>query len=360
MKDLKKLVPIIFTTLFFLSCSGDFEGYGDDSPEISAEVKSLNLSFTEGTITVNQEVIFQVLSDLNNDITSLCKIFVNDIEISGNKFIPDKVGEYSVYVTYNTLKSEIKKFTVITSTSSEVKDFKINVLIEDITGAWCKHCPRVSYKLEQLKKQTEQVVVVAAHYGDALQFAKVSEMSNLFGLTGYPWAQVNRTNRWNESASAITSLLNDKAKAGVAIESSVSGNTLSVNFKAKFAEDFSDLKYVVFLLEDDIKLDQRQWEGGDYGYGRGTDRDGDGRIWLVNFNHTDVLRHSFTSSPLGESIPSSSSKKGSTFEKSLSFEIPSTYNKDKLKLVGIVVKKDNKVINSRLSELNKTQSFEEL
>ena len=185
-------------------------------------------------------------------------------------------------------------------------------------------------------------------------------MSNLFGLTGYPWAQVNRTNRWNESASAITSLLNDKAKAGVAIESSVSGNTLSVNFKAKFAEDFSDLKYVVFLLEDDIKLDQRQWEGGDYGYGRGTDRDGDGRIWLVNFNHTDVLRHSFTSSPLGESIPSSSSKKGSTFEKSLSFEIPSTYNKDKLKLVGIVVKKDNKVINSRLSELNKTQSFEEL
>ena len=245
MKDLKKLVPIIFTTLFFLSCSGDFEGYGDDSPEISAEVKSLNLSFTEGTITVNQEVIFQVLSDLNNDITSLCKIFVNDIEISGNKFIPDKVGEYSVYVTYNTLKSEIKKFTVITSTSSEVKDFKINILIEDITGAWCKHCPRVSYKLEQLKKQTDQVVVVAAHYGDALQFAKVSEMSNLFGLTGYPWAQVNRTNRWNESASAITSLLNDKAKAGVAIESSVSGNTLSVNFKAKFAEDFSDLKYLI-------------------------------------------------------------------------------------------------------------------
>ena len=43
-----------------------------------------------------------------------------------------------------------------------------------------------------------------------------------------------------------------------------------------------------------------------------------------------------------------------------SFEIPSTYNKDKLKLVGIVVKKDNKVINSRLSELSKTQSFEEL
>ena len=86
-------------------------------------------------------------------ISSLCKIFVNDIEISGNKFIPDKVGEYSVYVTYNTLKSEIKKFTVITSTSSEVKDFKINVLIEDITGAWCKHCPRVSYKLEQLKNK---------------------------------------------------------------------------------------------------------------------------------------------------------------------------------------------------------------
>ena len=81
MKDLKKLIPIIFTSLFFLSCSGDFEGYGDDTPDVAAEVKSLTLSFTQGTITVNQEVVFQVLSDLNKDITSFCKIFINDVEI---------------------------------------------------------------------------------------------------------------------------------------------------------------------------------------------------------------------------------------------------------------------------------------
>ena len=233
-------------------------------------------------------------------------------------------------------------------------------MIEDVTGAWCQHCPRVSYRLEQLKKQTSQLVVVAAHYGDALQYSKVSEMSNLFGLKGYPWAQLNRTERWNEQSSSVTSLVDNKAKTGVALESSLSEQTLTVKFKAKFSEDFSDLKYVVFLLEDDIKLDQSQWAGGDYGYGRGTDRDGDGRMWLVNFNHTDVLRYAFTSGPLGEVISSSSTKKGSTFEKSFTYEVPTSFKKEKLKLVGIVVKNDNKVLNVRLSEIGKNQVFEEL
>ena len=354
-KFLISLIPI-----FFIACSGDFESYGDDLPDVQAEVKSLNLSFNDGTITVNQEITFQVLSDQNKDLTSSCKIFVDDIEISANKFTPDKVGEYSVYATYNALKSDTKKITVTSSSSSEVKDFKQNILIEDVTGAWCQHCPRVSYRLEQLKKQTSQLVVVAAHYGDALQYSKVSEMSNLFGLKGYPWAQLNRTERWNEQSSSVTSLVDNKAKTGVALESSLSEQTLTVKFKAKFSEDFSDLKYVVFLLEDDIKLDQSQWAGGDYGYGRGTDRDGDGRMWLVNFNHTDVLRYAFTSGPLGEVISSSSTKKGSTFEKSFTYEVPTSFKKEKLKLVGIVVKNDNKVLNVRLSEIGKNQVFEEL
>ena len=359
MKVFQNLI-LLLIPVFFISCSGDFESYGDDSPEVQAEIKSLKISFTDGTISVNQEITFQVLSDQNKDITTLCKIFVDDIEISGNKFTPDKVGEYSVYATYKTLKSDTKKMTVTSSSSSETKDFKQNVLIEDVTGAWCQHCPRVSYRLEQLKKQTSQLVVVAAHYGDALQYSKVSELSNLFGLKGYPWAQLNRTQRWNEQSGSVTALVDNKAKAGVALESTLSEKTLTLKFKSKFAEDFSDLKYVVFLLEDDIKLDQSQWAGGDYGYGRGTDRDGDGRMWLINFNHTDVLRHAFTSGPLGDAIPLSSTKKGSTFEKSFTYEVPTSFNKEKLKLVGIVVKKDNKVINVRLSEIGKTQAFEEL
>ena len=53
-------------------------------------------------------------------------------------------------------------------------------------------------------------------------------------------------------------------------------------------------------------------------------------------------------------------KSVSTFEKSFTYEVPTSFKKEKLKLVGIVVKNDNKVLNVRLSEIGKNQVFEEL
>ena len=68
-------LTLLLIPIFFISCSGDFESYGDDSPEVQAEIKTLEISFTDGIIAINQEITFQVMSDQNTDITTLCKIF---------------------------------------------------------------------------------------------------------------------------------------------------------------------------------------------------------------------------------------------------------------------------------------------
>lgn len=346
MKSFFKLLLFVSIPFLLISCEADYEGVGDDTPDPLPEVKSLKLSVSEASVAVGEEITFQVLSDQNNILTSSCKFFIDGTEISGNKFKPGEPGEYSVYATYKELTSNTEKFV---ATATELKNFKHNVLIEDFTGAWCGYCPRITYKLEQLKKSTSQITVVAAHYGDALQYSKISEMTNAFGVNSYPHARLNRTAKWNESDAAVTSLFSTQAKVGVAMESSISGSTLTVKFRAKFSETKTSMLYGLYLLEDDLILDQRNY--GDFGYGSADP--------LADFKHEDVLRYAFTS-PLGDSLSDESSKAGSVFEKTFTYEIPASYNKEKLKLVGFVTDQSKKSLNSRISDIGLTQTFEEL
>ena len=344
-----KLLFSFFAAFFIFSCT--YEGVGDDnnagngggSPD---DVKSIKLTISSENVEVNSELTFTVLSDKNDLLTSSCKFFVNGTEISGNKFKPGEPGDYTVYATYKALTSSTKTFS---ASAQPVKNFKTNVLIEDFTGAWCGYCTRVAYKLQELKKKTSQIVVVAAHYGDALQYSKISEMTNAFGVSSYPHARLNRTAKWNESESAVTSLYANSSKVGVLIESSIDGRTLTLKVKAKFSETYTDLKLGVFLLENDLLLDQANY--GDFGYGSDNP--------IVNFEHDDVLRVALTS-PLGDNISSESTKVGSVFEKSFTYEIPNSYDKDKMDIVAFITDKDKMSLNARHSEIGKTQEFEEL
>jgi hypothetical protein len=282
-------------------------------------------------------------------LTSSCKFFVNGNEISGNTFKPGEPGEYTVYATYKSLKSNTKTFSASTE---PIKNFTSNVLVEDFTGAWCGWCPRVTYKLTELKKTMKtQLIIVAAHYGDAFQYSKISEMTNAFGVSGYPHARINRSVKWNEGegVDAISSVVSTTSKLGVLIESSISENNLSIKVKAKFSQTYTDLKLGLFLLENDLILDQRNF--ADLGYGSADP--------LVDFEHDDVLRVALTS-PLGDNIASDATKSGSIFEKTFTYEIPDSYKKDKMHIVAFITDKNRKSLNARESAIGVTQEFEEL
>ena len=448
----------LFFIFYFISCT--YEGVGDTVSKNSEpiDVKSIIITLPSGTNIINKEIIFNTMSDVNKDISSSCKFFINDKEISGFKFTPIKEGEYLLYCTYNKVKSNTIKFSVIgdknpiitiTSTTtgvtngsktndssivlkftsskstsdfvvkditviggnlnsfagsgstytaaftptgagaktiniaankfkdnegnknlasdqfnwtyeigSSTKNFKTNVIVTDITGTWCQRCPRTAYKLAENEKKTSQLITVAVHgpldFGDPFQYSKVNEYQSTFGVSGFPWALLNRKQKWDENYSAITSIADINSKVGLSIESSIEGTSLSVKVKVKFAEDLSssNLKYVVLLLEDGLIADQSNWTGGDYGYGTAS--------VLKDFVHDNVLRKALTSSWLGETITSSSTKIGNVFEKSFIYEIPSGYNKNKLEIVAMVVREDKSVINARHSDIGKTQSFEEM
>ena len=292
-------------------------------------------------------------------------------------FTPDGAGDKTIDIAADTFtdssgnKNDASTQFNWTYVVATPKTFKTNVLVEDITGAWCGYCPRVAWKLKELQKITTQLIVVAAHYGNAsigrpdpFHYDKVSELKTAFGVSGYPWAILNRkgtgaAGRWGETDAEITSIAANPSKAGVAIESSISDRDLTVKIKAKFSEDFTGLKYVIYILENGLIQTQRTY--GDLGYGKGTEIPaGSDRWWLVDFVHNHTLRKALTSSPLGDAISDASSKKGSVFEKTHNYTIPAAYNKDKMEIVAFVVKSDKSVLNARHSEFGKTQSFEEL
>jgi len=333
-------------------------------------ITSTTSGVTDGSSTSDSSIDLKFTSN-----KSTSDFAVGDITISGGTlssfsgsgttysatFTPAGAGDKTIDIAANTFtdgsgnQNEASTQFNWKYVANTPKNFKTNVIVEDFTGAWCGYCPRVAYKLHELKKTlTTQLVVVAAHYGDVLQYSKITEMTTAFSVSSYPHARVNRTSKWNEQNSMITSLTGTNAKVGVALESSISGSTLTVKFKAKFSEDFSDLKFGVFILEDDLLLDQRNY--ADFGYGSDDP--------LVNFKHEDVLRHALTS-PLGDNIASSSTKKGATYEKEYTYVVPDKYgtfsvDKSKLKIVGFITDKDKKALNSRLSAIGSTQTFEEL
>ena len=121
-----------FLILFIASCEGAFEEVGEGSS--SEPVISITLSVSSESVAINSEVTFKVLSDNNDNITSSCKFFVNDIEIVGNKYTPGEEASYTVYANYNALKSNVKTFS---ASVGALKTYKTNVLMEDITGTWC-------------------------------------------------------------------------------------------------------------------------------------------------------------------------------------------------------------------------------
>ena len=347
------------------------------SSQLIMTITSTTSGVTDGSSTSDSSIDLKFTSN-----KSTSDFVVGDITVSGGTlssftgsattysatFTPDGAGDKTIDIAANTFTdssgnqnaaSTQFNWTYVVATP---KNFKTNVLVEDITGAWCGYCPRVAWKLKELQKITTQLIVVAAHYGnssigrpDPFHYDKVGELKTAFGVSGYPWAILNRkgtgaAGRWGETDGEITSIAANPSKAGVAIESSISDRDLTVKIKAKFSEDYTGLKYVIYILENGLIADQYNY--ADFGYGADNP--------LKDFVHNHTLRKALTSSPLGDAITDASSKKGSVFEKTHTYTIPAAYNKDKMEIVAFVVKSDKSVLNARYSEFGKTQSFEEL
>lgn len=188
--------------------------------------------------------------------------------------------------------------------------FKHRVLIEDFTGAWCGWCPRVSHSIENLEaSNNDDIVAVALHNGDRLRFSPYEgnlsdNLWTKFGIPsnqrGYPFAVLNRSVEWEAKSgnemnkNQVISLVKNSSPIGIKINSSLKETEGKVTVNFKFNESYSNLKYVVYIVQDGIVLSQSNYTSN---YG--------GKEKISDFIHNSVAKA--TNNILGTQITNSAS-----------------------------------------------------
>ncbi len=235
--------------------------------------------------------------------------------------------------------------------------FTRRVLIEDFTGTWCGNCTRVVQGIQNVQAQTDKAVVVAVHNGnDPFHFDGIEPLRALiypdFPDFPLPTVRLNRLTQWTfpepSNTQQVLNLITNDSGLGLAMNSSLIGSTLTLEVKTKFAEDFSDLKLVVYLLEDNLFYNQVNYISSFMG----------GVNPLINYEHDHVLRASLTNI-LGDAIEGETVS-GNTITRTFTMQVPANIaNPANMNFVAFVVGADNKTINTRAAYLNENQIFEQ-
>ncbi len=344
MKKILLLVAFI-STLILTSCSGDGES--------GSKVTSITLTSNSTEAYVNDPLTFIVKDNNNQVITSESKIYVNGTLISGDTFTPTSTGNLTVYATFNE-GSDVITSETLNFTSNNSINFNKRLLIEDFTGTWCQYCPRVAYAIDLVKAQTSDVNVVAIHRGnDPYNFTDATPLESFINLVGYPTAMLNRKTEWTypetstgsiNQALALTTGINPKL--GIAMTTTTTGSTSNIQVKVKFGKNFSNLKLVVYAVEDNLIYNQTN--STSY-YGGGNP--------LVGFEHNHVARAVLTGSILGDIITGTLAYE-TEYTRNFVYNAPSNVNPANIHFVAIILDSTNNAVNSRTVSNTETQSYE--
>ena len=349
---MKKFLSLFISLIIVSSCSSDYE--------ILDSLGAIILTADNSIKTINEEVTFTVKDNEGNDITAESVIYINGEAIEGNSFTSSTVGEFTVTAVSSGITSE--PLTIRFHDGSEI-NFNKRVLIEDYTGTWCGYCPRVAFGIEQAKEQSDNVVAVAIHRAslnpndpsyDPYTFDS-GELEDFINIPGYPKGLLNRVTQWNypepNNINQVIALTQgENPKMGLAMTSSVSDNTISLDVNVKFGKDFSnELKLVVYVLENGLIHYQHNYTT----YYDGIDP-------IPAFEHNHVLRECLT--PLmGENIPGNEASILNVYTKSFNIAVPATIeNANNIEFVAFVTDAAGNTLNVRSAHPNEEQDFEEL
>tara|TARA_X000000368_G_scaffold408169_1_gene388494 strand:- start:940 stop:1974 length:1035 start_codon:yes stop_codon:yes gene_type:complete len=343
MSSYLKYFAILLMLIITLSCSKtESFFYEVIEPEIVSGL-SLYPSYLR-----NQQVTFEVFDADGNNITMDSNFIVDGVSIVGNQISYPEIGTHEVYAEYSiesTLyNSDTRTFNIVVP--------KTRVALEDYTGTWCGYCPNVSHAIEEIRLITDDISVVAIHYGDEMTISPGIDLINEFNITGYPTARINRTMDWSYpyNSTQIESLIETDNSVAISIDSNTNWPLLQVQLRVVSEQDLSDHKIIAYLVEDNLIYDQVNYYNFDqnsYFYGMGNP--------IVDFVHNDVLRHSFTDA-LGNPMQNPTMALTDNFF-NYSFEIGSGYSPDNLGIVVMIVNQNNTAINSQFSRTNSFQDF---
>ena len=338
-----------FLLLFvFLGCSKDYT--------ILESVDNLILSADQSTRIINQTTTFKLQKNNGENITANTVFYVNGTMINGNTFTTDQVGTYSVEAKYLGFDA-VNSIEIIYHEGSLVS-FKSNVIVEDYTGVWCGNCPRVSYALElasqQLDVNSDQLIKVGIHRSSSNPQDSSYDPYNFDSSTfepngGYPKAFVNRKTRWTpleyNNLNMIVNQTQLTKRIGLKMSSeTLSNNTVKLNVNCLFTENYSDVKLVVYVLEDGLIYDQVNYT---------TFYNGDDII--VDFVHDHVLKKIITQHN-GDVIENSAT--GSELNREFTINLDNISDINKTDYVAFIVDSNGNVLNSRKCHINEIQEYQ--
>lgn len=260
---------ILFSTLL-ISC-----GTEEELPEEAITVSASSL-----TVPIGSPVTFTANSNIGGDISSNATFYVNGDAITGNSFTPTEVRENNeVYAVSNGLTSNTLVFAS-TEGGGGTESFTQKVLVEDYTGTWCGYCPRMVSILDYLTDANENIIPVAIHSPgpqDPWVYEFAGSMQTTYNAQGLPKGRINRIHELNQYTfqapcpnnpslymSQMEPYLNATAPLGLAINSTLADNQLTINVKVGFAnESVSNPKLIVYLLETDLTHNQVNYFKGE-------------------------------------------------------------------------------------------------
>jgi thiol-disulfide isomerase/thioredoxin len=343
MKNITKLFFAFLLIFFFPSCNTD---------DLS-EITEIFISASKQNALVDEEIIFKSHGNNGEDITNETVFYIDGEMIQGNSYVFNTSGSYEVKGIYKEMESNPIIVNISLPTGYSQK-----VLIEDYTGVWCGYCPRIAYAIHQIQTQSEyseKIVPVAIHlyeHNDPYYCEDAGILSDAFQISGLPKGKINRTIDWvspqEDNLNQVTNLIGGSASLGIAINSSIENSSLNASIRVGFAQDFTNLGIVVYLIENGLIHDQTNY----------TDYFGGDHV-IENFEHNDVLRKIYTN-VLGNSIPENQSVTGNIFEYNLQELLPGNIdNPNNLSLVVFVVDKNtNTVLNAQHAKIGELQAFD--
>ncbi len=218
---------------------------------------------------------------------------------------------------------------------------KQNVFIEDFTGQHCTFCPKAHEEITRLESVFgNKVVAMAIHYGwqaDADAEYPVDYKTNVGTIIGdyfadqsepLPFGFVNRVKHgdnlkldytaWDFEVNRITT---QTAKAGIAIDASITGNNLVANVYVKAFEKLDTLvKIQGFIIESHMHSKQKFYEAP----------------WEIDdYEQNHVLRASINGD-WGEDLTNTPFNKNQIINKQFSYSLSSEWVPENLSLIIII------------------------
>jgi len=351
----------LIVTMAFVSCSKS----DTPSPPQPDPVTSITLTATKSIIKNDgiDKADFLVKDNLGNDVTTKCSIYQDGNKISSTSFSSTTEGSYEFTASLDNLQSN----AVTIKVQATAVSFTRKVYVEDFTGSWCGWCPLMAWNLDSMRAADPRVIVAAVHddvgnpVNDPFGTSYAESLENLVpNFQGFPTAFVNRkstTDQFNVIKSVPKALANP-ANAGLQIETTLSGSSLSAKVTTGFSADYtnSTIKLAIMVVEDGLLSTQHNYYFHS-GYVPPTSP-----LWqnstLFNWVNDGVLR-SYGTDISGEIVPSASTSINNvSYSKTVSFNL-SGYNAANCRVIAILINANaGEVLNVQDVKAGENQLFD--